>query len=295
MNKSTKIGTALACIAVILLIITLSMPWWTFKSKTEFGGETQKSTHRMTPMLLPQTSSDQQDTTNISTTINITTWITTIGTISSVIAVMMLGIAIGSDKSKFRKIGAALLIAGLILAVVAPVFFMVEMPNSYKKDRYEDQDLPDHDSPAKSFFGSYDEENSELSWRGGIGWFLSFISAAILGIGAVLALKSDKRSEYYQRPEPQQHFEERGPYEEQEEQHNEQQQYNQQEQEPWQQKEEQANYEQRRQPQQPQNREPWQEPKQQNDQRQQYQQPKKQKKDERMIDETEDDSEWEEF
>lgn len=279
MNKMTKIGAALACIAVILLIISLSMPWWTFHQKSTYGDETQEQTQRMTPMLLPQTSSSDQDTTNTSTTLNITTWLTTIGTISATIAVMLLGIAINSDRSKYRKIGAALLIAGLILAVVAPIYFMMELPNSYENDLYDDSELPDHDSPAKSFFGSYDQENREESWRGGIGWFLSFIAAAILGIGAVLALKSDRRSQYYQSPEPRQHFEERRSYEETEGQQYEG-------------TRQQEQYEQpREEPPQPQNREPWKEPETQKDQSQ-YQEPGQKEKDEKMIEEPQNEKEW---
>ncbi len=272
MNKTTKIGAALACVAVILLIVSLSMPWWTFHQKRTYGDETQEQTQRMTPMLLPQTSSSDQDTTNTSTTLNITTWLTTIGTISATIAVMLLGIAINSDRSKYRKIGAALLIAGLILAVVAPIFFMMEMPDSYKNDYYDDSELPDHDSPAKSFFGNYDEGNSELNWRGGIGWFLSFISAAILGIGAVLVLKSDSRSQYYQSPEPRQHFEGREGYEEPKDQDYE----------------ESKQFEQQREH--PQNREPWKEPEPQKDQSQ-YQEPGQKEKDEKMIEEPQNDNE----
>lgn len=212
MNKN-KVSAVLACIAVIVLVISLSMPWWTFNGENTIDGETEENTNHIFPNLLPESSHYEDNLGNFSSTQNITTIILTVGTISAAVSVLLLGMTANTGRKNYKKIGAVLIVIGLISAVVAPVFFMVEMPNSYKKDMFErnDRDLPDHDSPAKSFFGSYSEDDSENSWRGGIGWFLSLISAVILAVALIMLMMSDRKNPYYQDITPRQQYRKQEP------------------------------------------------------------------------------------
>lgn len=113
---------------------------------------------------------------------------------------MVIGISTNPDKKNYKKIGALLLIIGIIFAVVASIFLMTQFPDAYKKDRYgEDGELPDHDSPAKSFFGSYSEGEDETSWGAGLDWYLSFIAAGLLAVSLIILLTSREEPGPYSR------------------------------------------------------------------------------------------------
>lgn len=190
MNKA-MIGGILAVIAVILLVTSLAMPWYTINS--EYEGE--ESTSRDSLHLFSPNSDSESETSNTTTTFNITSWMATIGTIASAASLMFIGMAIPANKNKFKKIGMVLLIIGIIFALIAPLYLMTSLPGAYKDDHYgENRELPDHDSPAKSFFGSHSPEGTEnkYSWGGGIGWYMSIIGAVILIISLILVTISGR-------------------------------------------------------------------------------------------------------
>ncbi|MBS3816265.1 MAG: hypothetical protein KGY76_01735 [Candidatus Thermoplasmatota archaeon] len=155
---------------------------------------TRETTSRVAPQVFPQHSSSEEETSNTTTSINTTSWMATIGALTSTISLVLLGIAIPADNSNFKKIGMVLLIVGIIFALLAPIYMMTSFPGAIKDDDFsgEDDQLPDHDHPAKSFFGSYSENSTygdgevTRSWGGGSGWFMSLIAGALLVVSIIL-------------------------------------------------------------------------------------------------------------
>lgn len=203
----TKIGAIVVAIAVMMLLTSLVMPWWTYSEESEDEDATQRQNLEI---LRPLSHPHREFMENQTTTNSITSVMATVGTGASVLSLLFIGMAVGSDSKKHAKIGSVLLVIGLIFAIVAPLFFMISWPDAILGDVYDgDEDnIPEDrdDTPAESFFGSDDAESGELifreeveaSWRGGIGWFMSLISGVLLIIAlafVVLGSKSPVKQE----------------------------------------------------------------------------------------------------
>jgi len=216
-----KIGAIVVAIAVLMLLTSMMMPWWTLSEESEDESATQR--HGL-QILSPFSHSDRDIMENQTTTNRITSVMATVGTGASVLSLLFIGMAVGSDSKKHAKIGSVLLVIGLIFAIVAPLYFMISWPDAILGDGYEgDEDnIPEgrDDTPAESFFGSDDTESGELifreeveaSWGGGIGWFMSLIGGILLLISLILVGKGGKstperrtvREEQPMQREPQQ-------------------------------------------------------------------------------------------
>jgi hypothetical protein len=94
----------------------------------------------------------------------------------------------------------------LFFCLLAPIVFMIALPIAMEADARseasldgDEYEVPDHDDPTKSFFGSHREEDTgsswveveETTWGGDIGWFLVFLSAALF-IVTVVILRQEK-------------------------------------------------------------------------------------------------------
>lgn len=195
METKAMIGTILGIVAVILLVLSLTMPWWTMNEEKPRGYNeegTYETTTRVSPEALPQYSSSEDETSNTTETTNMTSWMATIGTIATTISVVLIGMAVPAEKNNLKKIGVVLMIVGIIFALVAPIYMMTSFPDAIKDDQFTDsqQEVPDHDHPAKSFFGSYSEDGSdaEQDWGGGMGWFMSLIAGVLLIVSLILVV-----------------------------------------------------------------------------------------------------------
>ncbi len=194
-----KIGGVIAIIAVLMLVVSLGMPWYTITHEYEEGESTNQ---RMSLDLLPRYSHSEEDTPieNQTTTFSITSWIATVGTGASVLSLLFIGIAIGSDSKKHAKIGTVLLVIGLIFAIIAPIYLMISYPNAVLGDEYDgdEEQIPEErdDTRAESFFGSdsYEDWRGEIdeSWGGGIGWFMSLIGGILLVLSLILVALAGK-------------------------------------------------------------------------------------------------------
>jgi hypothetical protein len=98
-------------------------------------------------------------------------------------------------------------VLALVFCLLAPIMFMITLPMALRTDAEreaeedgEEYEVPDHDDPTKSFFGSREEEEGFLSgsrttrinWGGDIGWILSFVSSIFLAISVIMIRSSKK-------------------------------------------------------------------------------------------------------
>lgn len=215
--KKIKIAAFIAAIAVMVLVVSLGMPWYTISVDSEERADQAQRT----PLSLRPISENGLDLLfleNQTSTTTITSSLGIIGTGSSVLSLVFIGMAVNSDGDDNKgKIGAALLVVGFILMIVAPLFMMISYPDAYLDDVYDgDTDnLPeDQDTPADSFFGSEEENGDEMSWGPGMGWYLSFVGSILLLISLILValgLKGDEsrvRAPSAQQPGSRESFQE---------------------------------------------------------------------------------------
>ncbi len=221
MNTKTKIGLGLTIIAVFLLIISFSMPWYTYETDNfqEHEGDIIQKDEEINRVFINQgrqsSNYDNVEPNNRTTTVDNTVLMSRIGLMSAIFSVFFVGIAAYSDENKFSKLGAVLIVVGIIFSIIAPLYLMTSLPDALKKDRYsEDEDLPDHDLPAKSFFGSYEntteeydgyygtiEKHTDEEWGGGFGWYISIISGVLLAVALILVILGGKKPKHYESSE----------------------------------------------------------------------------------------------
>jgi len=221
MNTKTKIGLGLTIIAVFLLIISFSMPWYTHKTDNfqKHEGDILQKNEEINRVFINQgrqsSNYDNVEPSNSTTTVDNTVLMSRIGLMSAIFSVFFVGIAAYSDENKFSKLGAVLIVVGIIFSIIAPLYLMTSLPDALKKDRYsEDEDVPDHDLPAKSFFGSYEntteeydgyygtiEKHIDEEWGGGFGWYLSIISGVLLAVALILVILGGKKPKHYESSE----------------------------------------------------------------------------------------------
>ena len=99
----------------------------------------------------------------------------------------------------------------LIFCLIVPIYFMNGVPDAFSGIgiRYEpgEDDISDRQHPSTNFFGSYEDktetsqykETKVTSWGGDIGWFLAWISFAMVLISFILIIRKKKIVTNYQK------------------------------------------------------------------------------------------------
>ena len=90
------------------------------------------------------------------------------------------------------KIASVLLLIGLILAIVAPIYLMISRPNAVSEVGHTGFG----GNEEESFFGRRSPDNGyhEYRWGGGIGWFMSLGAGILLLISLILIVSGGKQS-----------------------------------------------------------------------------------------------------
>lgn len=206
-KRGRLIAAVIILVGAILLIAGLIMPWYTYKTSSSGLSETinfypgMPSTNGTIqyqcsgiPTCPPQTSYSARDLNNTGMVAETGFYLLIVGIILGVIAAI-LGVA--SRGNPRRANGAVpLAVVALILALVAPVLFVVALPPAIGKD------TPNHpaNGPWSSFIGSNSTTEFGISvttsWGPAVGWYLAIASFVILLVGVVLLAR-------YRREPPQ--------------------------------------------------------------------------------------------
>ena len=211
MEKNQK-AVMLAFVALILLIITLFMPWYGTYSEVEVTDDDGETTRRDMGMggtlslFIGPMGGGATATIYGGYAVN---WILTFTAILVVLALIFTGLFFMSTLFRFLEKSSSMGslrtfgILDLIFCILAPIIFMIGLPGAIKADEEESAEYsggeyeePDHDYPSKNFFGSYEDTEEDYwdgsrtvkySWGGDIGWFLAFITFIILLVAFIMA------------------------------------------------------------------------------------------------------------
>ncbi|MEF8873776.1 MAG: hypothetical protein V5A88_03785 [Candidatus Thermoplasmatota archaeon] len=186
MKIKAIIGAGLAVAAIVVLVFTFSTPWFNFSAE----GTSENGTSVDTEMdfYLNEVEVTQNGETNtydyeeeglneVGSTFRITELFIMIavgGSVLGAIGAVLAGIGILDPK-----IGAGLVIIGIVFSLLAPLYLWLDLPGSFDEDMEWDKIGP-HQGPLY-FIGGGSVGDEYRTWGPSIGWFLALV-AGILNI-----------------------------------------------------------------------------------------------------------------
>ncbi len=212
MEKKAMIGVVMAIIAVILIGISLAMPWYGINSKTEAMGQSAEynidfyldhvgAKNPMTGEYETHSYSESNATSNIKNTFQTTQILDIVGLVLVLVGFIgALMLAMGKMK---KNIAIILVLLGFIFALIAPMYLMTSLPPAIKADSggYAPK-------IGDSFFGSESENlggvSATVSWGGSTGWFMALIAAILMIIALIFVFLSkpeERMPSQYMYPE----------------------------------------------------------------------------------------------
>ena len=101
--------------------------------------------------------------------------------IIALICIILLNFSTQNIEIKIRKFAVIFCIISFILAILAPIFFMVALPNEMEKSGFE----------SASFWYDKKDENSTKTMGPGFAWYFIIITAIILLISSIFLSKKN--------------------------------------------------------------------------------------------------------
>jgi len=211
MQKKAAIGTVLVLVALVMMGISLVMPWYT-NENTSSANDISISIrlnyhldHASFETDFPDVPGysfngtddiDYDDETisemNFVKTFQTTSMLVILGLIGCVLG--LIGAALVALGKMKRSIGAILVLIAVIMCLLSPLYLMVSLIPAFEDDGM----IMTSDDPT-GFFGSEksieDGVTIEHNWGGAIGWFLPIIAAIICIIALIMVALT--------KPEPQ--------------------------------------------------------------------------------------------
>ncbi len=197
-KKKVVAGLGLTIVALVLLSFTFLLPWYNYSIEPEDDDRATSLDLYFDEMEISSEDYDGTDTErdeypedfepadvlNMSKIfVMISIFFTALGSVGAFI------VATGKLSP---KVGAVLVLIGFIIALIAPVYMMVSLPDAWNEEEFYSSES----GPHESFFGSSNEDiygsNFHLSWGGTYSWFMS-IAAGILNLvafGTIYTTKS---------------------------------------------------------------------------------------------------------
>jgi uncharacterized membrane protein len=221
MQRRALIGFILVIVSLVLIGISLVMPWYTIKMEAGAMGVSTEADinyyldHAESNVLETTETINYDDegikdaaSTNVFKTTQIMVFLGLIGCILGLVGAAL----VMTDKMN-SKVGAMLVLVAFILALLAPIYIMVALPGAYQEEVDEAggsvEFLPE--GMGKSFFGS--EESStdvggfdmttKYSWGGGTGWIFALIAFILLLVALLMVAGSKPAIAPAPQPQPQ--------------------------------------------------------------------------------------------
>ncbi len=220
MKNKALIGAVLAIVAVILIGISFTMPWYTVKQESSAQGNSSSiewtfslDEAKVESDIFNETSTDtidyddeEAENSTVVDTFQTTQKMNIAGVLGAVLGLLG-GLMVAIEKMN-KKIGVIIIVAGLILALIAPMYLMASLPGAFEED---DLGFEGDKGPQDSFMGSETEETTEggvtqtreKTWGPALSWYFGIISVILLGVAAALIGLSKPSKEPRQQPRSQ--------------------------------------------------------------------------------------------
>lgn len=198
----SRVGVVLGVVAVVVAIIAVIGPWWTFEAHGSFGGFSYSGNDQFG--LFGGSSAAQAGSSSSSNTTSYTDMphIGSVFTLATLLLAAGLVIGIGmivvgtlsASKPSFSRLGGILGILACVIVLVSPLYVMSALPGAVNQD----SGAATSSTTVNGFwgsetrnFGSFAQAN--LTWAAGWGWYLALAAAIIFLVAAVALFSSSRR------------------------------------------------------------------------------------------------------
>lgn len=198
MQKRALVGTILVFIALIMVGLSLVVPWYYSEvTISGFGNIEGINIDYYLDHAYAELPGDSEELSYDNETAKDYNWVQTFKT-TQILAFLgiigcfmgLIGAAMVMSEKLNSKAGAVLVLLAVILSLIAPLYLMFTLPNAIDKDAEEEGAISFQEDMRKDFFGSGKEElmgiSMEASWGGSTGWFLTIFAAIICIIALIL-------------------------------------------------------------------------------------------------------------
>lgn len=193
-----KFGVVLGVLGIVLALVAFVGPWWTVNTEASVLGFSAKGSAEF--RLFGGTTTIQSSFLNQTNTTDYrnepqTGSVFFIGAMFTALA-LLLGVgmvslaALSGPRPSFRRLGALLGILAFLLALVAPLYVMAQLPNAVNQDSGAGTGLTTISgfwgSQSSTFFGA----SANVSWAAGWAWFVVLIAAVLFLVGSLGLFRS---------------------------------------------------------------------------------------------------------
>ncbi len=232
------LAVALGVVAMLLVSITMFMPWYNLTMRVnipgEQGGNEQNQNYYLDRVEVHNSESPDhthkwddppadlqdipggqeswRDWSNTFGNTEVMTWVALALIIVFIVASIALGISSHSTKP-----AAVIAIVASVVALIAPMYLMLKTPGNMEERAKWGGEYFEHEvspNPGDSFFGSTEAETSQygisytlhMSWGGDTGWFLALGAFVCMLIASILCFTQQPRRTVRRHPERRQDF-----------------------------------------------------------------------------------------
>ncbi len=180
MEKRAMTGAVMAIIAVILIGITLPLPWYNVHMKESIMGQNIEANmdfyldHATMSSGGQSYSQTYNGTTNTGKTFQMTEIWDIVGLVFAIIG--FIGAILLAVGKSGKGVAVSLVALGFILSLIAPIYLYAELPGAFKADAHGYSIPGISGGPTESFFGS----SNGVTWGGGIGWWLAIVGVIFM-------------------------------------------------------------------------------------------------------------------
>ncbi|MGM0510378.1 MAG: hypothetical protein ACQESD_04540 [Thermoplasmatota archaeon] len=204
-KKKSLIGLAFVVLALILLCLSVFLPWYSVHIKSESRGYYTDMNMEFDYYAYfdhwevvtennGNTNEDMDkydDGSDIKGVFGLTRILAVIAIIATILGVV--GLILLRDGKLDKKIVSIIIILAFIFSLLAPLYLMTSLPGALENQNVNYAGTGD--DITEKFFGSDEassdfyeyESDTKVRWGGDLSWFLVIAAAALNGIGAVTA------------------------------------------------------------------------------------------------------------
>lgn len=215
-NGKVITGLVLVLVALIFVAVAMFGSWWDYKASGSGGGLTVDATlgFGLNQICLTGTvmgisasacgaysggapvpgSSGATPVTNIQNVMGLGNILVILGLLMAILTLIL--IFVGAGKPKLRMLVMLFGIIGAIVLLVAFAYVYVSLPGAV------DKDMAAGSGAIPGFFGSMSAAGVNVTWGGGIGWYMALIGFILLLVGALIAMAGMKPQPAQMTPMP---------------------------------------------------------------------------------------------
>lgn len=199
MNRKALIGSIFCLVAIILIVISMFMPWYQIRNTRYDNGVEYRIDSRFESTTVTEIDGEHSTTetgyfeefTGFNSAMENSRFTLILGLLMMIFS--LISIVLYVKEKLEKKYVATILTLSIVLVLISPVYLAFQLPGAIEEDMKEGNYISgiSEDKMGDSFSGTVsNEENGETRWGGGVGWLIAFIAfgTSVCSLLAVLSM-----------------------------------------------------------------------------------------------------------